>query len=93
MAQVLAAVSTAGLNAVLVAVEFVIESGALIVEHVENVLDSFGSAERCDGSAAGQLRLIFNDEFGAYSVNILRPTALRITAIPLRNTLSGSFPP
>ena len=38
MAQVLAAVPTAGLDAVLVAVELVIESGALSAEHVENVL-------------------------------------------------------
>ena len=38
MAQVLAAVPTAGLNAVLVAVELVIESGALSAEHVLNVL-------------------------------------------------------
>lgn len=38
MAQVLAAVPSAGLNAVLVAVELVIESGALSAEHVLNVL-------------------------------------------------------
>jgi len=38
MAQVLAAVPTAGLRAVLVAVELVIESGVLSAEHVENVL-------------------------------------------------------
>ena len=38
MAQVLAAVITAGLDAVLVAVELVIESGALSAEHVLNVL-------------------------------------------------------
>jgi transposase len=38
MAQVLAAVPTAGLDAVLVAVELVIESGALSAEHVINVL-------------------------------------------------------
>jgi hypothetical protein len=38
MAQVLATVSTAGLEAVLVAVELVIESGVLSAEHVENVL-------------------------------------------------------
>jgi DNA replication protein DnaC len=38
MAQVLAAVPTAGLEAVLVAVALVIESGALSAEHVENVL-------------------------------------------------------
>ena len=37
-AQVLAAVPTAGLEAVLVAVELVIESGALSAEHVLNVL-------------------------------------------------------
>ena len=38
MAQVLAAVPTAGLEAVLVAVELVIESGALSAGHVLNVL-------------------------------------------------------
>ena len=38
MAQVLAAVPRAGLDAVLVAVELVIESGALSAEHVLNVL-------------------------------------------------------
>ena len=38
MAQVLAAVPTAGLNAVLVAVELVVESGVLSAEHVLNVL-------------------------------------------------------
>jgi hypothetical protein len=38
MAQVLAAVPSAGLDAVLVAVELVIESGALSAEHVLNVL-------------------------------------------------------
>ena len=38
MAQVLAAVPTAGLTAVLVAVELVVESGVLSAEHVENVL-------------------------------------------------------
>jgi len=38
MAQVLAAVPTAGLEEVLVAVELVIESGALSAEHVLNVL-------------------------------------------------------
>lgn len=38
MAQVLACVPTAGLEAVLVAVDLVVESGALSVEHVVNVL-------------------------------------------------------
>ncbi len=38
MAKVLATVPTAGLEAVLTAVELVIESGALSAEHVENVL-------------------------------------------------------
>jgi transposase len=38
MARVLAAVPTAGLEAVLVAVALVVESGALSAEHVENVL-------------------------------------------------------
>ena len=38
MSQVLAAVPTAGLDTVLVAVELVIESGALSAEHILNVL-------------------------------------------------------
>ena len=38
MAQVLAAVPTAGLEAVLVAVELVVQSGALSAEHVLNVV-------------------------------------------------------
>ena len=38
MAQVLAAIPTAGLDAVLVAVELVIESGAVSAEHIINVL-------------------------------------------------------
>jgi len=44
MAQVLAAVPTAGLDAVLVAVELVIESGALSAEHVLNVLARLNSS-------------------------------------------------
>ncbi|MBM3747033.1 MAG: IS21 family transposase [Acidobacteria bacterium] len=38
MAQVLAAVPRAGLEAVLVAVDLVLESGAVSIEHIENVL-------------------------------------------------------
>lgn len=38
MARVLAAMPTAGMDAVLVAVALVVESGALSAEHVENVL-------------------------------------------------------
>lgn len=44
MAQVLAAVPTAGLAAVLLAVELVIESGVLSAEHVENVLARLNAA-------------------------------------------------
>jgi hypothetical protein len=44
MAQVLAAVPTSGLDAVLVAVELVIESGALSAEHVLNVLARLNSS-------------------------------------------------
>jgi hypothetical protein len=44
MARVLAAVPTAGLPAVLVAVELVIESGVLSAEHVENVLARLNAA-------------------------------------------------
>lgn len=44
MAQVLAAVLTHGLDAVLVAVELVIESGVLSLEHVLNVVARLTSA-------------------------------------------------
>jgi hypothetical protein len=44
MAQVLAAVPTSGLEAVLVAVELVIESGALSAEHVLNVVARLNAA-------------------------------------------------
>ena len=44
MARVLATVPTAGLEAVLTAVELVIESGALSAEHVENVLARLGAS-------------------------------------------------
>ena len=44
MAQVLAAVPTAGLEAVLVAVDLVIESGALSAEHVLNVVARLSAA-------------------------------------------------
>ena len=44
MAQVLAAVPAAGLDAVLVAVELVLESGAVSAEHVINVLGRLTAA-------------------------------------------------
>ena len=44
MAQVLAAVPTAGLDAVLVAVELVLESGVVSAEHVINVLGRLNAA-------------------------------------------------
>ncbi len=74
MAQVLSAVPTAGLDAVLVAVELVIESGALSAEHVLNVLArlnaSCDSALRGDhpepeGGAAGRHRTLLNSLRGA----------------------------
>jgi transposase len=43
MAQVLAAVPTAGLDAVLVAAELVLESGAVSAEHVLNVIGRLGA--------------------------------------------------
>ena len=43
MAQVLAAVPTAGLDAVLVAVELVLESGVLSAEHVLNIVARLGA--------------------------------------------------
>ena len=46
MAQVLGCVSSHGLEAVLVAVELVIESGALSTEHVLNVLARLNASER-----------------------------------------------
>ena len=48
MAQVLAAVPTAGLEPVLVAVELVIESGALSAEHVLNVVARLNASTRPD---------------------------------------------
>ena len=48
MAQVLAAVPTAGLEAVLVAVELVIESGALSAEHILNVVARLNAAPAPD---------------------------------------------
>jgi hypothetical protein len=44
MAKVLSAVPTAGLDAVLVAVDLVVESGVLSAEHVENVLARLSAA-------------------------------------------------
>lgn len=44
MAKVLASVPTAGLDAVLVAVDLVVESGVLSAEHVENVLARLNAA-------------------------------------------------
>ncbi len=46
MAQVLSAVPTAGLDAVLVAVELVLESGVLSAEHVLNVLARLNASPR-----------------------------------------------
>jgi transposase len=48
MAQVLATVPRVGLDAVLVAVELVIESGALSAEHVENVLARLNASPQPD---------------------------------------------
>lgn len=45
MAQVLAAVPVAGLDAVLVAVELVLESGSLSAEHILNVVARLTAAE------------------------------------------------
>ena len=46
MARVLAAVPAHGLEAVLVAVELVLESGILSAEHIENVLSRLRHPER-----------------------------------------------
>ena len=56
MAQVLAAVPTSGLEAVLVAVELVLESGALSAEHILNVLARL-NASPAPASAATSLHL------------------------------------
>ena len=48
MAKVLAAIPKAGLEAVLVAVELVLESGAVSVEHLENILHRLQSPPRPD---------------------------------------------
>jgi hypothetical protein len=45
MAQVLAAVPVAGLDAVLVAVELVLESGSLSAEHILNVVARLTASE------------------------------------------------
>ncbi|MBN0221798.1 IS21 family transposase, partial [Pseudomonas aeruginosa] len=45
MAQVLAAVPVAGLDAVLVAVELVLESGSLSAEHILNVVARLAATE------------------------------------------------
>ncbi|MFU7526849.1 IS21 family transposase, partial [Pseudomonas paraeruginosa] len=45
MAQVLAAVPVAGLDAVLVAVELVLESGSLSTEHILNVVARLAATE------------------------------------------------
>jgi hypothetical protein len=45
MAKVLAAVPVAGLDAVLVVVELVLESGSLSVEHILNVVARLTAAE------------------------------------------------
>lgn len=52
MAQVLAAVPTAGLEAVLVAVDLVVESGALSAEHVLNVVARLNAAPVPDSVCA-----------------------------------------
>ena len=51
MAQVLAAVPTAGLEAVLVAVDLVVECGALSAEHVLNVVARLNAAPVPDSVA------------------------------------------
>lgn len=56
MAQVLATVPTAGLDAVLVAVELVLESGVLSAEHILNVVARLGSSPP-PASAETSLRL------------------------------------
>lgn len=78
MAQVLAAVPTAGLDAVLVAVELVLESGAVSAEHVINVLGRLTAQPIAAGkleALPGDLRL--NDPPQA---NTSRYDALRANA-------------
>jgi hypothetical protein len=48
MAQVLSCVATAGLEAVVVAVDLVVETGALSIEHVLNVLARLNAKPKPD---------------------------------------------
>ena len=77
MAQVLAAVPTAGLEAVLVAVELVVESGALSVEHVLNVLARLNEARSTAATASVQTQLKLKE---APLANTHRYDSLRLTA-------------
>ncbi|PTG18146.1 IS21 family transposase, partial [Staphylococcus chromogenes] len=56
MAEVLACVPTFGLEAVLVAVELVIASGAISVDHVRNVLARLRETPRVTGDTALRLQ-------------------------------------
>ncbi len=77
MAQVLAAVPTAGLEAVLVAVELVVESGALSVEHVLNVLARLNEGNNGATPASVQTHLQLRE---APLANTIRYDSLRLAA-------------
>lgn len=77
MAQVLAAVPTAGLEAVLVAVELVVESGVLSVEHVHNVLARLNEVSNSAQPATVQTQLKLIE---APLANTHRYDSLRYTA-------------
>jgi hypothetical protein len=84
MALVLAAVPTAGLEAVLVAVELVIESGALSAEHVLNVVARLVAKPRPD-SVETSLQLA-----QAPLANTSRYDSLRAEVDVLTNTVEVS---
>jgi transposase len=84
MAQVLAAVPAAGLEAVLVAVELVIESGALSAEHVLNVVARLVAQPRPE-SVATSLQLA-----QAPLANTRRYDSLRAEVDVLTNTVEVS---
>lgn len=75
MAQVLAAVPTHGLEAVLVAVELVLESGATSSEHVLNVLARLQHPPRWAETAATTLTLQLSMEPDLQRYDHLRKAA------------------
>jgi hypothetical protein len=75
MAQVLAAVPTAGLESVLVAVELVLETGAVSAEHVLNVLGRLSAGPPSE-QAATAIQLTEADAGDAEVDRVSRRSAL-----------------